>query len=577
MNVRVVYTVLSFVSLFGYLQITQADYFAYIEQLQLFLFSRMYAVETLCSVGGLSAYVARFVGQFFAYPGVGACVTAGLLTAILLLTQQFLKRVSGRFCYFLPALPVVGLLFVQLDKSYLPEGTWSYLLMLCALCSYGLSQNRWVRLGTGLLCQSALFLLCGSVATLFALLVFLAEMGADYKRGFYFLLLPLAAYGWGLFALHMEWLGTARFVWGPDLYYDPLIQQKALLYAWYALPLAWLMALCVSRWKEPGWAEWIKALIGWGAASALAVVPLRQIGDRIDYTFDRYLREGDWKLLIQAYRPGDTNLQRMNLLNLALAKEGRLSDEFLAYPQNQEGTLLAQWDHTVENAIVLADIYYHIGDIASAQKFAFEGFLSSQSGGNPRLLQLLVKTNLIFGAYRVAEKYCDLLRQTWRYRSWAEVWRTYANDQAVAAHAELSVKRKGLMQEGVYAVSGQLPRVLEQLMIHDPTNRMAVQYLTTYYLLNINLSAFRSLKETYYGTPGWRTLSVPQQEAMVALLQHQPGEWVKNGVSLKVEHHFNEFDRDMNRYHNQMNLKELMAEHYGSTYWYYLMFNRKKK
>ena len=64
---------------------------------------------------------------------------------------------------------------------------------------------------------------------------------------------------------------------------------------------------------------------------------------------------------------------------------------------------------------------------------------------------------------------------------------------------------------------------------------------------------------------------------MVALLQQQPTEWVKNGVSLKVEHHFNEFDRDMNRYHNQMNVKEIMAEHYGTTYWYYLMFNRKKK
>ena len=238
---------------------------------------------------------------------------------------------------------------------------------------------------------------------------------------------------------------------------------------------------------------------------------------------------------------------------------------------------MAEWDHTVENALTLSEIYYQLGDIASAQKFAFEGNLSSQAGGNPRLLQLLVKTNLIFGAYPVARKYLYILQQTWGYRDWANEWMNYTNDEAVAKHPELGPKRLGLRGQGEMAVSGQLPKVLEQLMRNDPSNPMPVQYLTTYYLLNVNLKAFLALKEAHYGSPAWPKLTVPQQEAMVALLQQQPTEWVKHGVSLKVEHHFNEFDRDMNRYHNQMNVKEIMAEHYGTTYWYYLMFNRKKK
>ena len=170
-----------------------------------------------------------------------------------------------------------------------------------------------------------------------------------------------------------------------------------------------------------------------------------------------------------------------------------------------------------------------------------------------------------------------ILQQTWGYRDWANEWMNYTNDEAVAKHPELGPKRLGLRGQGEMAVSGQLPKVLEQLMRNDPSNPMPVQYLTTYYLLNVNLKAFLALKEAHYSSPAWPKLTVPQQEAMVALLQQQPTEWVKNGVSLKVEHHFNEFDRDMNRYHNQMNVKEIMAEHYGTTYWYYLMFNRKKK
>lgn len=577
MKMKLGYGSLCWVTLLVYLQVAQADFFTYLEQLQLFLYTKQYATETICAVGGLSTYVARFVGQFFRLPGVGALVTASLLTAVILLTQQLLARWTHRLFYLLPTWPVIGLLYVQFDQAYLPEGTWSYLFMLLALCNLTHYTSRWVRLGIAVLWQTALFWACGSVASLFVGMVLLTELLRDYKRGACFLLLPLVAYGWGQFARYAEWLGQERFIFAPDLYYDPLVQKAELLYAWYALPLVTLLAGALSRWQQKCPAGWMQLVGGWAVACGLAYLPLQSLSDRIDFTWDRYLRTGQWEELLAAYRPGDTNLQRLNLVNLALAKQGRLATDFLHYPQNNEGTLLSEWDHTVENALTLSEIYYQIGDIASAQKFAFEGNLSSQAGGNPRLLQLLVKTNLIFGAYPVAQKYLYLLQQTWGYRDWANTWMNYTNDEAVAQHPELGPKRLGLRGAGEMAVSGQLPKVLEQLMRNDPSNPMPVQYLTTYYLLNVNLKAFLVLKEAHYGSPAWPKLTVPQQEAMVALLQKQPTEWVKNGVSLKVEHHFNEFDRDMNRYHNQMNVKEIMAEHYGATYWYYLMFNRKKK
>ncbi|MDD7722481.1 MAG: DUF6057 family protein [bacterium] len=577
MKEKLGYGSLCWLTLLIYLQVAQADFFTYVEQFQLFLCTKQYAAETLCAVGGLSTYVARFVGQFFRLPVVGALVTASLLTALILLTQQLLERWTQRTYYLLPTLPVIGLLYVQLDPAYLPEGTWSYLFMLLALWHVTCYASPWVRLGLAVLWQTLLFWACGPVATLFAGMVLLTELLKDYKRGVCFLLLPLVAYGWGEFALYREWLGSERFLFSPDLYYDPLVKKTPMMYAWYALPMASLVAWAGSRWQKSCPAAWMQILGGWAVACSLAYMPLRDFGDRIDFTWDRLLRTGQWDELVAAYRPGDTNLQRLNVVNLALAKQGRLATDFLHYPQNNEGTLLAEWDHTVENALTLSEIYYQLGDIASAQKFAFEGNLSSQAGGNPRLLQLLVKTNLIFGAYPVARKYLYILQQTWGYRDWANEWMNYTNDEAVAKHPELGPKRLGLRGQGEMAVSGQLPKVLEQLMRNDPSNPMPVQYLTTYYLLNVNLKAFLALKEAHYGSPAWPKLTVPQQEAMVALLQQQPTEWVKHGVSLKVEHHFNEFDRDMNRYHNQMNVKEIMAEHYGTTYWYYLMFNRKKK
>ena len=124
MKKKLGYGSLCWLTLLIYLQVAQADFFTYVEQFQLFLCTKQYAAETLCAVGGLSTYVARFVGQFFRLPFVGALVTASLLTALILLTQQLLERWTQRTYYLLPTLPVIGLLYVQLDPAYLPEGTW---------------------------------------------------------------------------------------------------------------------------------------------------------------------------------------------------------------------------------------------------------------------------------------------------------------------------------------------------------------------------------------------------------------------------------------------------------------------
>lgn len=104
--------------------------------------------------------------------------------------------------------------------------------------------------------------------------------------------------------------------------------------------------------------------------------------------------------------------------------QGELGDKLFHYPQQGKGGLLPEWNSTVPGAIVLSDICYQMGDLSSAQKFAFEGYVSSVDG-NPRLLQRLVQTNILTGAYAVAEKYIRILEQTLFYKEWAAEWRKY--------------------------------------------------------------------------------------------------------------------------------------------------------
>ena len=93
----------------------------------------------------------------------------------------------------------------------------------------------------------------------------------------------------------------------------------------------------------------------------------------------------------------------MNYLNMALAREGMLGDQMFAFDQREPRSLMVNWNKTAEVSALLSDVYFAIGDIASAQEMAFEGNVAVHGYGSPRMLMRLVQTNLIYGAYPVAE------------------------------------------------------------------------------------------------------------------------------------------------------------------------------
>ena len=106
------------------------------------------------------------------------------------------------------------------------------------------------------------------------------------------------------------------------------------------------------------------------------------------------------------------------MLFLALAQKGLLGDRLFAYHPLEHGhkVLINGWNKTYYYAITLSDVFYHIGDIGSAQQYAMEAMTCSNHYGNVRMLQRLAETNLIFGEYRVAEKYIRMMEQTLFYR-----------------------------------------------------------------------------------------------------------------------------------------------------------------
>lgn len=187
----------------------------------------------------------------------------------------------------------------------------------------------------------------------------------------------------------------------------------------------------------------------------------------------------------------------------------------------------------------------------------------------------VVPVVILTGAYAVAEKYIRILEQTLFYKEWAAEWRKYLyRDDLVEEEPSLGGKRRAWGKGGQYAVSADLLEVWERLAVNNPDRSVAFQYLLSFHLLGKTLNRFDELHRKYYRTKVWPSLSIHQQEAVIALYQKTPRLWPEKGVGMKVELRYGAFDQDMNTKHGYVNFRDVMAGSYGDTYWFYLMFKK---
>ena len=569
-----------FIVLAVYLQATSRFHFFYVEQLQLFQFSGDYLSERLCRPGGLALLTGEFLTQFYATPYVGAVVTAGLLTTAGLLMRSLLRQLNpSRELPLLYLLPSLGLLLAQYDFNYLTQGTVAYLLALASLRGWaGLGERR--RLGVALLIVPLLFAAAGSVAMLFAFCTLLFELLCTPRRVFPAILIPAEAV---LLAVGSVW-GLAvtdyRFAFLPDGYYHPILRAPVSVYlAWIALPFGlvgaryWWRSPVASRKRAIG--EGIVQLALFGAIAGWSVpryddhnaYPLKEL--------DYYARTEQWERIVRRCEGPLNNYLYLNYLNRALAERGELADRMFTFDQRGTMGLLIPWNKTFSVSTLLSDIYFTLGEVALAQEMAFEGYTTVIGAGNPRNLQRLIQTNLIFGAYPVAEKYISILERTYAYRDWAKRHRAFLyDDKAVEADPLLGMKRTGLPRESDLAGIRGLDKDLLARAEAHPGQPLPIQFVGSLYLLTKDMQAFQVLVDRYYGTPALPTLPVAFQEAVLLLNEKTPDKWKQYAISDATKVRFAAFRKMVAQYRGDSRLPFLLRQSFGESYWSYFIFKR---
>lgn len=274
----------------------------------------------------------------------------------------------------------------------------------------------------------------------------------------------------------------------------------------------------------------------------------------------------DWNDIITSYQDTSRTVVFLDLarLNLALAETGQLADKAFTYIQGGPDGLIPEWGQKPEAGALLSDIYYSMGYIALSQRYAFETLVQDEPEYTERMLARLVETNLIYGAYPVAEKYIIRLEEGGELRQWAAEHRRFLNDDAaVEADPVLGAKRRCIPKDDFLSDIGTSDERLKNIIRTNPENRAAVDYLGVMYLLDCNFESFKSMIDEFYGTSALESLPVSFAEAACMMSEIYHDWWKSVGVDIGIYRRYTDFKKRLESGRSQ--------ERYKRTYWYYVM------
>lgn len=531
-------------------------------------------------MGGWAEWMGAYAIQFFAWPVAGSWVfvlpvyLSGVVMALLM--RQKVKS----FAVWMPLSLWVSVLQLAslFDSNFHWAGSVALLLALACLLSVSYVPVSSLRRGLFIVGIPLVAWLLGSVVLVYVLLGIL--LFASLRHWASTMLLPLLVYGATVsFFCYQGWCPSWRVAFSPEMYYEPLLAFPLRHWlVWGSVVLTGgicrFLPMLDDRKKV---VCWTLNLLGWvlPCGFLLNYVPQLRHSSNLDlWRLNHYVYTEDWDAVLDflSGRPMD-NYLFMNYANMALAEKGQLGNQAFRFRPRGVNALQVKANSTGYIRMLASDVNYTVGCIAEAQQHAFEAQTTFPNSLGIQTLKRLIKTNLIFGHYEVAEKYLALVAKTTFHKEWAEKYRAFLyDDGAVEKDAELGEKRRNLSERNRFCMFDGWQPELEDLAEANPDNAKALEYLGLYHLLGKDLEGFAGFLDKYYKDKEWETWPDAFQQGQILLL-HQAGEvWEDKGLSPRIVNEYNQYLSLFARNRQQPNVKNVMSRSFGHTFWYYFMF-----
>ncbi len=498
-----------FMLLFVFLQIMAQYHFFYMEQWQTFFYESSFIKGVLLQPGGFAFLSADFLIQFFCIPYCGALLLALVLLIIAFFTGKIIDNIIPNLhISYLGIIPTISLLFIQITNvNYHMAGTIAFMFMILALYYYTRIKSLKAQIVYCIILSVALFILAGPIATLFSINVLLFGLFRTTRRSYYFILPILLVCMMAQISAHLGFSGDYINFILQDYYFNQSGNAPSFAYqSWIILIIIFTICLLFRNNKSLNSKTFktiqilqIILIFVFGCSTYKLVYRPK---DETFKQFTYYLRMHKWDNIIQL----SNNVEMSNYLyqiclNMALAEKGELAEHLLDYQQGGLASIYLSDQISSPNvAMIVSDEYLSMGCIAMSQRWAFEAN-ESMDNNSAYAFERLAQTNIIFEAYKVADKYLSILDNTLFYKNWAESQRKFLyNDKAVEKDSFLGLKRKCIFPENCFGGQYGIDNDLKHIIDYNPGHKATIQYLGSMYILINDIDKFNSMIKRYYGT-----------------------------------------------------------------------------
>lgn len=551
----------------------------YQEKTSLFIFSFDFLKENLRQPGSLLVYLGTFLTTFYYYPLAGALIASLIIWFIVILASEITKQVTGKRREFLPLLAGLVLFYLQTDYRYL---LYNNLGILCQLIFFWLSV-KYLKSFLPVILAPFFYFLTGGFTWIFLIMFSL------------WLLIKKPEKWW--LKISALWLLSFLFIWiskeflffqsAGNLIQYPVASDGTGSQMKIFLPVVVLLsilpALSFVTFKNP-FRKWVSQNL----LSISGVVTLLLILTAISILrFDRKTRqyfnveklfyENRYQEIIDFnIKYPSNNILTIYLNNIALCETGQLNDRLFSFRQSPDGaTLFLKWDIAGEISRRGGYFYYTIGMINDAHRWAYEDMVTR--GLTPEGLKLIIKSEIINGNYKTAQKYNSTLRKTLFYKIDAQGFeKLLFNDQAVNLHPELGEKRRIRIHNDFISITDNPIINVERILATDSLNRKAFEYKLAWLLL----------KKDYPGISAqWKNLEhydflklpVHIEEAAVAIKLLYTGQLPSpDNLTIRrdTEIRFEKFLQTFHAYGNNPGSAEpALRKQFGNTFWYWTFYH----
>lgn len=592
-----IFTGLFFTAVFIFFAFFYNHHLHFEEQTQLFLLDRDFFRSKIILPGGLSGWIGGFLTQFYYFSFAGSLIIVVLLFGIQQTTKRIFSAININPSFFpLSFLPALNAALILCDEFYPLSSVSGYLIALLSGWLYISIKKCSLRFIWGIVLLPVTYWLAGG-SFLMLLAIILAweviilfrtikrerksnekgDSGVERIKLWQPLVYIVLAIGIPLLVRQFLILQPVGLSYISEFYYDLRTTLPKAIPIFFALPVLLMILISFLPSKNKiyiitSYVQIALIIAGGYFGSKLWA----NFGAEDIMTYDYMVRNERWDEVIKfAEKNPPRNNLSLAMLNLSLAKTGKMGDKMFHFEQNGDAGLFLHFAKEYVAPMMGSEIFFQLGLINASQEYSFESMETTPNlDKSVREIKRLAETNLINGHYEVARKYINLLKKTIFYHKWAGDTEKYLyNEDMINKHPVWGEKRKMMIDQDFFFKVENMEPVLNMLLRQNPENKLAFEYLMGFYLINKDLRNFMS-RLPMLETLGYTRIPVAYQEAImyvIGLSTTNPMVNIPYKISDDTKIRMNAYAEI---YTSRKDAQEVLRQRFSGTYWYYLHYKK---